>query len=293
MVDRRKSARIKEDWAKREWRDIVSDADSTPLSIERAVSKIEKELTLPTENEFGVYLASLNALAVAKGKEAIKSFNDLRTIDGWRQIAECLTHTLTEFKIEYALRFPHKSTLVMNRAALIYCTAIVLKSREVAEWTANFIVETEMSSRSKIRPAHPNAFEYLCYQFASETCSVKSQPIWGQSLSASLYGPLLHANGIDEAQAAIGPAVVARASLTLPTLSDQPPFEWPPFSLFPIDILAILIMRHSDQFELDFGCIESPLCHPPVALNWEKPDIVQQIEVRIREEHEYPEIDWR
>lgn len=293
MVDRRKSLKIKEDWAKRVWRDTVSDADSSQLDVDRRVSKIERELTQRSENEFGVYLVGCSALAHAKGKQAIKEFSNLRTADGWRRIAESLIYSLTEFKIDYALRFPSKSSLEMDRAGLIYCTAIVLKSREVAEWAANFIIETERNSKSKMRPVDPNAFQYLCYQFASETCPAKSQPVWGQALSASFYGPLLEARGIDEVQAAIGPAVVARAGLTLPTVSDETPFEWSPFNLFPVDILAILLMRHSDQIEFDFGCMESPLCHPPVELNWEKPEIVQRIEARIREEHEYPAIDWR
>lgn len=293
MAIKRPQLKIKEDWAKREWRDILGDAKSAEEESTRALMGIESELANPTVVEFGGYMVGCRRLAEAFAKLAIREFNESRIDAGWNYISDVLVFKLTEFKIAYAMRFPFKYTGIMADAALMFATSLALKQREVGEWTARFILETEADPKSKMRPPDPNEFECLCYQFAAEVCGFSSKSVWRDTIQESFYAPLWNADSLEEAQAALGPVAVARAMLCFESFSDYPPFEWPPFNLFPIDILAILLMRHSDSIEFDFGCLESPLCHPPVELRWQKPGIVERIESRVREKYEFPTVDWK
>jgi hypothetical protein len=56
--------------------------------------------------------------------------------------------------------------------------------------------------------------------------------------------------------------------------------------------LAVLLIRHAEQIHFDFGCIESPLCHPPAEIGWGKPRLLARLEDRIRERYDFPEVDW-
>lgn len=46
------------------------------------------------------------------------------------------------------------------------------------------------------------------------------------------------------------------------------------------------------QAGLHYSLNRFPACHPPVELHWEKPEILRRVEDRVREEYDYPEIDW-
>jgi hypothetical protein len=284
--------RIKKDWAKREWRSIVSNSDFFQSDIRRVTKKIDSELSEPTENEFGKYLSGSASLAALTAAHAIEMFDASRVDMGWELIATSLQYFLTEFKLDFAMGFSHAHPGVMNRASLIYCTALATKSRSVGEWTARFLVETEAKQGSKLRPQPPNEFECLCFQLAAETIGVKAKPEWSTATGMGMYYPLWSADSIRDIQDAIDLLAVNRAALSLELLNDYPPFETLPFTLFPVEILAVLLIRHAEQIHFDFGCIESPLCHPPAEIGWGKPRLLARLEDRIRERYDFPEVDW-
>ncbi|HBE63606.1 MAG TPA: hypothetical protein DDX19_12885, partial [Rhodopirellula baltica] len=124
--------RIKKDWAKREWRSIVSNSDFFQSDIRRVTKKIDSELSEPTENEFGKYLSGSASLAALTAAHAIEMFDASRVDMGWELIATSLQYFLTEFKLDFAMGFPHAHPGVMNRASLIYCTALATKSSATA-----------------------------------------------------------------------------------------------------------------------------------------------------------------
>lgn len=63
---------IKEDWAKREWRKIVSDAQFTQEFRLQRLEKIEQELSKPTQVEFGAYITGCEFLAFLNAKMGIQ-----------------------------------------------------------------------------------------------------------------------------------------------------------------------------------------------------------------------------
>lgn len=284
---------IKEDWARREWREIVNDAQFTKEFRLQRLEKVERELSAPSQVEFGAYITGCGSLSFLNAKLGIQEFAASRIEDGWKLISEGLIYKLTEFKIQFAMGFPCAYSGVFREAALVFATAIAIGSKEVRDWLAPFILETEANLKSKLRPKEPDEFEYLCLLLAAEVCGVSSKQVWRDAMDASFYAPLWNATSAEEVQTALGPIAITRAKLCLESLCDYPPFEWPPFNLFPMEILAVLQMRKFDHLQFDFGGIESPLCHPPSELTWEKPAIIARVEARVRELYNYPTIEWK
>lgn len=284
--------KVKADWAKRAWKDAISNSDNIASDIHTSIRDIESQLINPTEIELGTYIVDCGFLSVNTSRCAIVKFNNKETADAWLLLAESFVYALTGFKIAFAIKIPNGTPRDLNRGSLLFCSALALKCRPVAEWTARFILDVEANPKSKLRPQEPDDFQCLAYLFAAEVTGSTIKRQWREQLDAGLYGPLLRAETLAEAQAALPELAIARGALVLESFMAYPPFEWPPYDLFPIDILAILLMRHTDMAEFDFGCLESPLCHPPAVLNWEKNDLIRRVEARVQSLYEYSHVDW-
>ncbi len=291
-MDKRKP-NIQEDWAIQQWQDVVNDSASARDVRLLKLKRIGKELSEPTPMEFGVYVAGCASLAVSSAKLALQEFSNSKIVEGWKLISDALIYKLTEFKIKYALGFPCADPGVLNDASLLLATSLAINSRDVGEWTAQFILETEANPKFMLRPKEPNEFLCLCYLYAAEVCGSGSKKVWRNAIDDGFYSPLWNATSIEETQEAIGSVAITRAKLCLESLCDFPPFALPPFNLFPVDILAILRMQDFENVEFDSGGLESALCHPPVELPWKKPTTVERIEARVREKYDFPTVDWK
>ena len=64
------------------------------------------------------------------------------------------------------------------------------------------------------------------------------------------------------------------------------------FDLFPVDLLAILMVNHSGIPRFDFGPLESPLCDPPLPFPFEPEPLARRVLERVAEQHEVPDVSW-
>ena len=109
---------------------------------------------------------------------------------------------------------------------------------------------------------------------------------------SGFYDGLVEAESAEDAQRELDRLVVERVRLVSPSFADYPPFEWSPFDLFPVDLLAILMVNHSGIPRFDFGPLESPLCDPPLPFPFEPEPLARRVLERVAEQHEVADVSW-
>lgn len=255
------------------------------------VDEILKELESPSRLEMGTYTTGLRFVGVAHGLRAVLKLARESDETGWRDLALSLEYLLGAFRVRTAMKYPNGTWHDTNRACLLFAAALALQSKCVATWLADVMIAS-YTAGGPLKDWDHTPFETLALRLA---CSVKGiSPIRESARGpyADIYDELLSATDITATQEALSELVIKRVCLVSESYSDAPPFMWPPFDLFPVDILAVLTVNHSGIPKFDFGCLESPLCDPSIPFPYVKDDLVDRVIARVASQFPLTGVAW-
>ena len=245
----------------------------------------------PSRLEFGVYVHDIQSKSLSLDALATITLNEGSHDNGWQLLNRSLQFNLASFRIAAAMGFPRSSWCDANHACLLLATAIALQSRPVATWLAKLITDS-YANGGPLREWDVSPFEPLMVRLAGGVEGGKPLRVEPAETLPEFYDALLEAESADDAQGVIDRLVVERVRLVSTSFSDYPPFEWSPFDLFPVDLLAILMVNHDGIPRFDFGPLESPLCDPPIPFPFEPDPLVQRVLARVAEKHDLADVTW-
>lgn len=284
-------AAIRTDWPKRRLRELKACLEIAQQDEIRRKAKLDKELIEQTDRELGVYVGTLELLTPAVGLQGTLELMDGSIDSGWRTISHSLRMYLASFRIRQAMGFPNYDGGDTTWACLLLCTATALQSQAVAEWLADLIISS-YQKKGPLKHWEASPFIPLALRLASSVQGVELGSLPRAKKHPELYDELLAAEDAEATQAAISKLAVERVKLVSDAYIDFPPFQHTPFDLFPVEILAHLMVRYSGIAKFDFGVLESPLSDPPLPFPHAPDPLVERIMARTKTLLPIADVDW-
>lgn len=293
-------AKIRTDWPTRQLLELKGGQGRLDELERRDIGRIIQELQRPSEIEMGVCSGCFKFLGTYLGERAIHSLWEAESDHGWSLLAQSLEYLLASFKIRHAIGFPNGTPIDTDNAGKLLATAIALQSKPVATWVADVLLTSyqapprkhQRHERQVLKGWTETGLAPLALFLAGcihADRAVKPEPA---EKFGDIYEALLAAEDLESTQAALDEFVINRALLTCEVYNPYPPFEWAPFNLFPVDALAILMVKYSSIHRFNFGGMESPLCDPPLPFPFERMPLVDQVLARVAEAQSVADVQW-
>lgn len=284
-------AKERRDWPLKILREHRFVCESNDSRIRLDIQKVETEIKSPSKLELGVYANRLEGLSRSVGIDALVQLCGRTSPDAWQLLNRSLQYNLASFQVAAAMGFPRAGWCDANHACLLLATAITLQSRPVGTWLAKLITG-HYAAGGPLRDWEVSPFEPLMVHLAGGVEGGRRLRVEPSEYLPGFYDGLVEAESAEDAQRELDRLVVERVRLVSPSFADYPPFEWSPFDLFPVDLLAILMVNHSGIPRFDFGPLESPLCDPPLPFPFEPEPLARRVLERVAEQHEVADVSW-
>ena len=283
-------AKLKPDWPFYQLRNLKSRRAHADQRKSSSTLAIDQELKSPSEHHFGVLRHRLTSLSISTGTFAVIASSSGNS-DAWQLLNRSLQYNLASFQVAAAMGFPRAGWCDANHACLLLATAITLQSRPVATWLAKLITG-HYAAGGPLRDWEVSPFEPLMVHLAGGVEGGRPLRVAPSEYLPGFYDGLVEAESAQDAQRELNRLVVERVRLVSPSFADYPPFEWSPFDLFPVDLLAILMVNHSGIPRFDFGPLGSPLCDPPLPFPFEPDPLARRVLDRVAEQHDVADVSW-
>lgn len=247
----------------------LADVDQKTFQWDDARETILSELSTPndkTANSIRVDLVQVHCWKVAEGIVAVIENSTNR----WKYIDLGLRFAVCDVQIAFGnyldRRLPKRGALSDVEYPLVLAGAIALGHNVFADWFGEILVESYLSGKGAFRdwkwtPLYPFVTELYARWRGIDV----SKHLVHRSLDA-YSGLLEYWDNPEKLTSSMVDACNYHCSHIKPTERDITEFEKPPYTVFPVEIVAYQRIRHElgmPTLGLDHPILNTPLAHVP------------------------------